>query len=75
MGKYLKATASYTDPHGSGKSATSAASSQVAVGNINPSFSSMTATRSVPENSGANVNVGAPVSATGGDSDPLVYSS
>ena len=74
VGKYLKATASYTDPHGSGKSATSAASSQVASGNTNPSFSSMTATRSVPENSGANVNVGSPVSATGGDSDPLHYS-
>ena len=53
VGKYLKATASYTDPHGSGKSATSAASSQVAVGNRDPSFSSMTATRSVPENSAA----------------------
>ena len=73
VGKYLKAAASYTDPEGSGKSATSAASSQVAAGNVNPSFSSMTATRSVPENSGAGVNVGAPVSATGGDSDPLHY--
>ena len=73
VGKYLKAEASYTDPHGSGKSATSAASSQVAVGNVNPSFSSMTATRSVPENSGAAVNVGAAVAATPGDSDPLHY--
>ena len=74
VGKYLKATASYTDPHGSGKSATSAASSQVASGNTNPSFSSMTATRSVPENSTVGTNVGNPVSATGGDSDPLHYS-
>ena len=73
VGKYLKATASYTDPQGSGKSATSDASSQVGAGNVNPSFSSMTATRSVPENSGAGVNVGAVVSATGGDSDPLHY--
>ncbi|MYD53277.1 MAG: hypothetical protein F4W96_03070 [Chloroflexi bacterium] len=73
VGKYLKVTASYTDPHGSGKSATSAASSQVAVGNVNPSFSNMTATRSVPENSGAAVNVGAAVAATPGDSDPLHY--
>jgi len=73
VGKYLKATASYTDPHGSGKSATSAASSQVAVGNINPSFSSMTATRSVPENSAAGTNVGAAVAATPGDSDTLHY--
>ena len=36
IGKYLKATVSYTDPHGSGKSATSAASSQVAAGNSQP---------------------------------------
>ncbi|MYD35509.1 MAG: hypothetical protein F4X20_00565, partial [Dehalococcoidia bacterium] len=74
VGKYLKATASYTDPHGSGKSATSAASSQVGSGNVDPSFSSMTATRSVPENSASGTNVGNPVSATGGDSDPLHYS-
>ena len=73
VGKYLKATASYTDPQGSGKSATSAASSQVLRGNVDPSFSAETTTRSVPENSGAGVNVGAPVAATGGDSDPLIY--
>ncbi len=73
VGKYLKATASYTDPHGSGKSATSAASSQVAVGNRDPSFSSMTATRSVPENSTTGTNVGAEVSATDLDNDTLHY--
>ena len=40
VGKYLKATVSYTDPHGSGKSATSdCVRSQVAVGNRHPSFS------------------------------------
>ena len=64
---------SYTDPQGSGKSATSAASVQVGAGNVDPSFSSMTATRSVPENSASGVNVGSPVSDTGGDSDPLHY--
>ncbi len=73
VGKYLKAAASYTDPHGSGKSATSAASSQVAVGNRDPSFSSMTATRSVPENSAAGTDVGAEVSATDHDNDTLHY--
>ena len=73
LGKYLKAAVTYTDPHGSGKTATSAASGPVQRGNVEPSFSSMTATRSVPENSGAGVNVGAVVSATGGDSDPLQY--
>ena len=73
VGKYLKATASYTDPQGSGKSATSAASGQVAAGNVDPSFSSMTATRSVPENTAANTNVGAPVSTTDDDGDTLEY--
>ena len=74
VGKYLKAEASYTDPHGSGKSATSAASSQVAVGNVDPSFpSTETGMRSVPENSAMGTSVGSPVSATGGDSDPLHY--
>ena len=73
IGKYLKATVTYTDPHGSGKSATSAASSQVRAGNVNPSFSATTATRSVPENSASGVNVGAAVAATPGDSDTLVY--
>ncbi len=73
VGKYLKATASYTDPHGSGKSATSAASSQVAAGNVDPSFSATSATRSVPENSGSGENVGAAVAATPGDSDTLHY--
>ncbi|MCY3504793.1 MAG: cadherin domain-containing protein [Chloroflexi bacterium] len=73
VGKYLKATASYTDPHGSGKSATSAASSQVASGNVDPSFSTTTATRSVPENSGGGVHVGAVVAATDDDGDTLEY--
>ena len=73
VGKYLKAAASYTDPEGPGKSATSAASSQVVAGNVDPSFSAMTAMRSVPENSATGTNVGSPVAATGGDSDPLVY--
>ena len=73
VGKYLRATASYSDVLGSGRSATSAASSQVAAGNVDPSFSAMTATRSVPENSASGVNVGSPVSATGGDSDTLHY--
>ena len=73
LGKYLKAAVTYMDPHGSGKTATSAASGPVQRGNVEPSFSSMTATRSVNENSAAGVNVGAAVSATPGDSDPLQY--
>ncbi|MCY3887247.1 MAG: cadherin domain-containing protein [Chloroflexi bacterium] len=73
VGKYLKATASYTDPEGSGKSATSAASSQVASGNVDPSFSSMMATRNVNENSASGANVGSPVSTTDDDGDTLEY--
>ncbi len=75
VGKYLKATASYTDPHGPGKSATSAASSQVAVGNRDPSFpSTETGMRSFPENSGMGLYIGDPVSATDDDGDSLEYS-
>ena len=42
--------------------------------NAPPAFSAATATRSVPENSPASTNVGAPVTATDGDNDPLAYS-
>ena len=74
IGKYLKATASYTDPEGSGKSATSAASSQVAVGNRHPSFpSTETGMRSFPENSGMGLYIGDPVAATDDDGDSLEY--
>ncbi|MDE2894018.1 MAG: cadherin domain-containing protein, partial [Chloroflexota bacterium] len=72
VGKFLRATASYTDPQGSGKSA-NAVTGQIGASNVEPSFSSMTATRSVAENSGSGVNVGAVVSATSGDSDSLRY--
>ena len=75
VGKYLKATVSYTDPHGSGKSATSAASSQVAVGNRHPSFpSTETGMRSFDENTGGAAYIGDPVAATDDDGDDLEYS-
>ena len=41
--------------------------------NASPAFSAATATRSVPENSPASTHVGAPVTATDGDNDPLTY--
>ena len=72
VGKYLRATASYTDPQGSGKSA-NAVTGQIGASNVEPSFSSMTATRSVAENSLQGVHIGGVVSATGGDADPLHY--
>ena len=47
---------------------------ELASTNAPPAFSAATATRSVPENSPASTNVGAPVTATDGDNDPLAYS-
>ena len=46
----------------------------IASTNAPPAFSAATATRSVPENSPASTHVGAPVTATDGDNDPLAYS-
>ena len=74
VGKYLKATAMYTDPHDSGKSATSAASSQVVAGNRHPSFpSTETGMRSFDENTGGAAYIGDPVAATDDDGDTLEY--
>ena len=42
-------------------------------GNSAPTFSSLTTTRSVAENSPANTDVGAPVTATDGNNDQLTY--
>ena len=72
VGKYLKAAVSYTDPHGSGKSATSAASSQVVAGNRHPYFpSTETGMREIAENSGMAAYIGDPVAATDDDGDDL----
>ena len=73
VSKYLRATASYTDPQGSGKTA-NAVTSQVAAGNAEPEFATATATRTVPENSARGTNVGAAVTATDRDNDTLTYS-
>ncbi len=73
VGMHLKVTAMYMDPQGSGKSAISPASSAVLRGNQDPSFSNMSAMRSVDENSASGVNVGAAVSTTDSDGDALQY--
>ena len=71
--KYLQATASYTDPEGSGKSA-NAVTGQIGAGNSEPEFSAATATRTLPENSAAGVNVvGGTTAATDSDNDTLTY--
>ena len=73
---YLRATASYDDGAGDGKSASAVSANPVrapAPGNTNPSFLSGTNTRTVDENERAGANVGAPVVATDADNDRLSY--
>ena len=77
VGDYLRATASYTDGAGPDKSAQaiSANAVELAPGRNAPVFTEgPTATRSVPRNTPAGRNIGAPVSATDADNDALTYS-
>ena len=77
VGDYLQATASYTDGAGPDKSAQaiSANAVELAPGRNAPVFTDgPTATRSIPRNTPAGVNIGAPVSATDADNDVLTYS-
>ena len=77
VGKYLRATVTYKDPESTTIDKTASATSSSGVGaiNSNPTFSSMMATRTLPENSGAGVNVlGGTITATDGNSDTLTYS-
>ena len=74
MGYHLRATASYTDGHGPGKTAQAASTQAVQAGaNRPPAFDSATATREVPENTEAGENIGDPVTATDPDADTLIY--
>ena len=75
VGKYLRATVTYTDPEGSGKTASAVSSSTVGGSNAEPTFDDgASTTRTLPENSGTGTNVGGVVAATDGDSDTLTYS-
>ena len=68
---YLRVTVTYTDNNGAGKSAEAETSSKVVerlATNVNPEFADETTTRSVAENTAANTNIGAPVTATHADS-------
>ena len=67
LGKYLRATATYTDVHGS-KSAESVSANPV---NAVPVFSEVDATRAVDENTPTGTNFDTPVTAT--DADTLNY--
>ena len=75
VGKYVRATASYTDPQGPGKTA-SLVTGQISASNAVPTFDDgTTATRTLPENSGADVNVvGGTITAADADNDTLTYS-
>ena len=76
-GRYLRATASYTDRRGSGKStrAVSANVVRVAVpGNNPPQFPSTIDPLTIAENTPAGVNIGAPITATDANNDSLTYS-
>ena len=75
VGKYLRATATYTDPEGSGKSAQAVSANPVQaapVVNTAPAFPTDTTTRSIAENTATGTNIGAAVTAT--DMDMLTYS-
>ena len=75
VGYHLRATASYADGHGPGKTAQAVSTQAVQAGaNRPPEFDSATATREVPENTEAGGNIGAPVTATDPDTgDTLTY--
>ena len=72
-GKLLRAMVSYTDGHGAGKSAESAALT-VGASNRAPTFPSATTSRSVLENTAAGQPVGDPLIVTDADRDPLTVS-
>ena len=71
-GSYLQATAMYTDGEGSGKMASGMSAQQVTA-NTAPEFAAETAERSVAENTGAGMAIGAPVAATDAENDTLMY--
>ena len=72
-GYYLRATVSYTDGKGSGKSA-EAIAGQVGTANTRPQFpTTETGQRTVPENSRAGTNIGEPVAAEDPENNSLTY--
>ena len=75
--KYLRVTATYTDEHGSDKTAQAVSANMVravpAANNANPVFPSDADTRSVDENSPPGTNVGKPVVANDAVGDVLTY--
>ncbi|MXY80260.1 MAG: hypothetical protein F4Y94_11430, partial [Chloroflexi bacterium] len=73
INNFLRVTVQYDDTHGDDKQITATTDTKVVLGNVEPEFSLASTTRSVAENTAANMNVGAPVSTTDGDGDTLEY--
>ena len=77
VGSHLRVTVTYTDTLGSGKTATATTTNRVQAApqsNVAPVFATATAQRTIAENTTAGQNIGAPVTATDDDTDPLTYS-
>ena len=73
-GRYLRATVTYTNTHGPGKTAQSVTSSAVgAAPNSNPEFPSASLVRRVAEHTAAGQPFDSPVEADDADGDPLQY--
>ena len=75
VGKFLRATANYTDPEGTGKSASGTSANRVIeklVINLAPEYQS-SETRRVPENTGPDVDIEDPVTASDDNNDDLTY--
>ena len=71
---YLRATATYTDGEGSGKTAESVSANAVHVPNTAPSFpTTESGIRSVAENTPSGEDVGDAATAADADDDPLTY--
>ena len=74
-GFFLRAAVSYTDNRGGGKRAEGITALRVFGENQQPTFpATEDGERSVPENSSAGTNIGAPVAAGDPENDPLTYS-
>ena len=77
VGKFLRATASYTDKFASNKNAQAVSAAVQAApptASRTPTAAPATRTRTVAENTAAAVNIGNPIAATDPDSDTLTYS-
>ena len=71
-GMFLRATVSYTDGHGPGKTEMATTENMVTM-NASPMFHPETGTREVAENTAAGMDIGDPVTATDADDDMLTY--